>query len=126
MEPNNQISSTRGIETDLTTRPRYDPLLLAIAGLVIGLTVLVVGIALFWGSGPVLVQHPWYVPLISAFVSLTSLSVAYLALGRYQVLRDPISFWVGCAFAAYGIGQIFYALPWFSRCSNRTYSVKSP
>lgn len=100
------------MERDLTVRTRYDPLLLAIAGLILGLTVLVLGIALFWGSGPVLVQHPWYIPLISAFVSLTSLSVAYLALGHYQVLRDPISFWVGYGFAAYGIGQIFHALTW--------------
>ena len=112
MQSNNEISSTDGMERNTNVPSRYDPLLLAIYGLVLGLTVLVLGIALLWGSGPVLVQHPWYIPLISAFVSLTSLSVAYLALGRYQVLRDPISFWVGCGFAAYGIGQIFYALTW--------------
>ena len=112
MERNNEVSSANILEGNRTVPLKYDPLVLAIFGLILGLTALVLGIALLWGSGPVLAQHPWYIPLISAFVSLTSLSVAYLALGRYQVLRDPISFWAGCGFATYGIGQIFYALTW--------------
>lgn len=112
MERNHGFSSTGEMDSNTSIPLKYDPLLLAIVGMVISLTVLVIGVALFWGSGPVLDQHPWYIPLISSFVSLTSLSVAYLALGRYQVLRDPISFWAGCGFAAYGIGQIFYALTW--------------
>jgi signal transduction histidine kinase len=112
MERNGKDSSVNVMEANSTIPVKYDPLVLAIFGLLLGLTALVLGIALLWGSGPVLAQHPWYIPLISAFVSLTSLSVAYLALGRYQVLRDAISFWVGCGFAAYGIGQIFYALTW--------------
>ena len=112
MERNDEVSSADVMEENRTVPIKYDPLVLAIFGLALGLTVLVLGIALLWGSGPVFAQHPWYIPLIRAFVSLTSLSVAYLALGRYQVLRDPISFWVGCGFAIYGIGQIFYALTW--------------
>ena len=112
MERNDEVSSADVMEENRTVPIKYDPLVLAIFGLALGLTVLVLGIALLWGSGPVLAQYPWYIPLISAFVSLTSLSVAYLALGRYQVLRDPISFWAGCGFATYGIGQIFYALTW--------------
>jgi PAS domain S-box-containing protein len=91
---------------------KHDPLLLAIIGTAIGLTILVLGIAGFWGSGPVLAEIPWYISLISAFNALTTLSVAFLALGRYQVLRDSISYWAGLGFAAYGIGQIFYALTW--------------
>lgn len=112
MQFNSEVSSTSVMERNTSLPSRHDPLLLAIFGLIVGLTILVLGVDLAWGSGPVLAQHPWYIPLISAFVSLMSLSVAYLALGRYQVLRDPISFWVGCGFAAYGIGQIFYALTW--------------
>lgn len=91
---------------------RHDPLLLCILVSAVLLSVLVIGIASYWGTGPVLVQMPWYIPLISGFVAFISLSVAYLSLGRYHVLRDPLSFWVGSGFAAYGIGQIFYALDW--------------
>jgi PAS domain S-box-containing protein len=38
--------------------------------------------------------------------------VAFLALGRYQVLRDPVSFWVGLGFASLGIGHVFHVLTW--------------
>lgn len=92
--------------------PRYDPLLLSILGSAVLLSLLVIGIAAYWGTGPVLAEIPWYIPLISSFVALTSLSIAYLAYGRYHALRDTLSFWVGSGFAAYGIGQIFYALDW--------------
>ena len=93
-------------------QPKKDRLLLAILATMIGLAALVIGIAVFWGTGPVLAQVPWYIPLISSFVALATLTVAFVAFGRYHVLRDPVSFWVGCGFAAYGIGQIFYALSW--------------
>ena len=94
-----------------TVQPNRDPLLRAIIGTALGL-VLLTGIAAFWGSGSVLVAAPWYIPLISSFIALTTLSVAYLALGRYQVMRDTFSYWVGSGFAIYGMGQIFYALTW--------------
>ena len=93
-------------------RLRRDPLLLAILGLALGLAILVLAVAVYWGSGPVLAEAPWYIPLVSAFVALTTLCISYLALGHYHVMRDPLSFWVGSGFAAYGIGQIFYALSW--------------
>src|SRR5215211_4354526 len=91
---------------------RRDPLMLAIIGTAIGLAVLILGVDIYWGPGPVLFQAPWFIPLISAFVALTTLCVSYLALGRYYVMRDPLSFWAGSGFALYGIGQIFYALTW--------------
>jgi PAS domain S-box-containing protein len=85
---------------------------LAILAVAAALLILLLGVDLAWGSGPVLSQAPWYIPLVSAFNALTTLCIAYLALGRYHVLRDSLSFWVGSGFAAYGIGQIFYALTW--------------
>lgn len=103
-------SQPAGGETSIERKK--DRLLLAIPATAIGLTALVVGIAAFWGSGPVLAEASWYIPLISSFVSLATLIVAFAAFGRYQVLRDPVSIWVGSGFAAYGIGQIFYALSW--------------
>lgn len=106
-----------GLDTDTSSEdvvipPRRDPIWLAIMLVALSLLILVLGIDLVWGSGPVLSQAPWYIPLISAFNALTTLCIAYLALGRYHVLRDSLSFWVGSGFAAYGIGQVFYALTW--------------
>jgi PAS domain S-box-containing protein len=89
-----------------------DPILLAIGGTFVGLAGLVVGIATLWGTGPVLAEAPWYIALVSTFIALITLCVAYLAFGRYEVLRDPLSYWTGMGFATYGIGQIFFALTW--------------
>lgn len=89
-----------------------DPLLIAIIGTAVLLIIVVVVIAVFLGDNRILAKAPFYVPLISAFIALTTLSVAYLALGRYHVMRDPLSFWVGAGFATYGIGQIFIVLTW--------------
>ena len=91
---------------------KRDPMLLGIVGTAVALAILVTIIAIVWGTGPVLPKAPWYIAFISSFVALLSLSVAYLAFGRYHVMRDVLSFWVGSGFAAYGIGQIFYALTW--------------
>ena len=95
-----------------TRQSKVDPLLVAIFGMASIMAALILGTALFWDSVPVLVEAAWYIPLISAFISLITLLVGYLALGRYQVLRDPVSFWVGTGFCIYGIGHIFYAFSW--------------
>lgn len=105
-------TSGQGADRESAIVMKRDGLLIAILGTAISLAVLVTSIAISWGSGPVLVKALWYIPLISSFVSLTCLSVSYLAFGRYHVLRDGLSFWVGSGFAAYGIVQIFYALTW--------------
>lgn len=107
-----KIAESQAAGDDAAIQLKNDRLLLAILVTAVGLAALVGGIAIFWGSGPVLVETPWYIPLISSFVSLTTLLIAFVAFGRYHVLRDPVSFWSGSGFAAYGIGQIFYALSW--------------
>jgi len=89
-----------------------DPLLLALLVSALGLAGLVLGLGLVWGAGPVLAEIPWSVALVSAFNALTTLCVAYLALGRCRVLHDPLSYWAGIGFAVYGIGQVFFALSW--------------
>lgn len=91
---------------------KYDPLLLVIFGAAILLSILVFGTAVIWGTGPVLAEVPWFIPFISSLVSLIGIIVGYLALGRYQVLRDPVSFWVGSGFLVYSIGHIYYMLSW--------------
>lgn len=71
-----------------------------------------------WGAGPVLVALPWFTPITSAFLALTALCVANLALGRWQVRGDAVSLWVGIAFAVYSIGLVFYVLTWPSLLPN--------
>ncbi len=100
------------LHADRTPQPENDPLLIAILAAALGLALLVTGIVVFWGSGPALVEIPWYIPMVNTFGALTSLCVAFLAFGRCQVLRNSVSFWVGIGFATLGIGQLFYVLTW--------------
>lgn len=112
MELDQQITVKRDDKEGKISRWKNDPLLVAIVGTAILLIIVVVLIAVFSGSDSVLATTPFYVPLISAFIALTTLSVSYLAFGRYHVMRDPLSFWVGNGFATYAIGQIFVVLTW--------------
>ncbi len=107
-----EIIGSQEISASDTVKTKKDQLLFAILGTAIFLAFLVWGTAVIWGTGPVLIAAPWYIPLISFFISLITLLIGYMALGRYQVLRDPVSFWVGSGFAVYGLGQVFYALTW--------------
>jgi PAS domain S-box-containing protein len=45
-------------------------------------------------------------------LALTAFSIAYLSLGRFLLLQNPLAYWVGLGFAAYGIGQLFVLLTW--------------
>ena len=89
-----------------------DPLLVTAVVVLILLVVFLGALYTIWGSGPVIAEIPWFTPMFGTFVALTALSVAFLSIGRYQVLRDPISFWTGLTFAAFGIGLVFYVLIW--------------
>src|SRR6266496_6048298 len=112
IEIDQEIPGKRVTRQGSSIPSKFDPLLISIPVTAFALTILVVVAALFADADPILAKAPWYVPLVCAFISLTTLSVSYLALGRYQVLRDPLSFWVGSGFATYAIGQIFVALSW--------------
>lgn len=118
VEKQNTVEFNRDVTEELAggdkkaARPKRDALLMIMYATATGLAILVWGTAIIWGTGPVLEQLPWYIPLISAFVSLITLIIGYLALGRYQVLRDPVSFWAGTGFVLYSLGQVFYALTW--------------
>lgn len=53
---------------------------------------------------------PWFVPMIHSFMTLASLSIAFLSFGRYLVLREPGLFWIGVAFTSFAVFAIFYVL----------------
>jgi PAS domain S-box-containing protein len=99
-------------KTNTSGLPAADLLLFAIILTPLLLIVLTAVLYAFWGSGPVILVIPWFTPMFSTFVALTSFSVVFLALGRYLVLRDSISYWIGLTFAGFGIGLIFYVLAW--------------
>jgi CheY-like chemotaxis protein len=82
-----------------------------VAGTVL-LSLLYAGLYLAWGAGPALAQAPWYNPMMFTFLALTCVCVAFLAFGRYGVLRDPVCFWIGMGFLGFTIGITFYVLTW--------------
>ena len=88
------------------------PLLGWLLGLAVALTLLH-GIGyLVLGPGPLLSPLPWFIPVIHTFVALAALSIAFLAFGRYSVLHEPATFWLGIAFVTFIVFLIFYALYW--------------
>jgi PAS domain S-box-containing protein len=111
-EAGKEMPDSQGFSAGRPAGTKRNALLIAILSTALLCSFLVWGTAVVWGSSPVLTSAPWYIPLIGSFTSLIAILIGYLALGRYQVLRDPVSFWVGTGYLVYGIGQIFYVLTW--------------
>lgn len=91
---------------------REDSLLRWIVGVAIGLAAAHVALAFIWGPAPVIAVLPWYVPMVFSWAALAAFGIAFLALGRYRVLREPPPFWIGVGFAAFGVLSVFYVLSW--------------
>gem|GEM_PF-5312768 len=83
-----------------------------IIGVALGLAALHVILALLWGRGDFVAVLTWYVPMIHSFLALAAASIAFIAFGRYQVLREPAPYWIGMAFVSYSILALFYVLSW--------------
>ena len=99
--------------TETRSSRRRDTLLGLILGSSIVYAVLLTALYFRWGGpGPILAVFPWFVPLISLFHALINVSIAFLALGRFSVLREPDSFWIGMGSGGFGVSLIFYALCW--------------
>jgi len=106
------ISNPLEFQEIIKKRAKLDPLLLVILGTAIILTGLTVMMYLEWGTGQPLGDTPWYIPVMHGMTGLAAFSVAFLSLGRYPVLRDPASYWIGMGFTAFGIQTIFFILTW--------------
>ncbi len=65
-----------------------------------------------WGAGPTLLELTWFNALALTFQGLTCVAAGYLAFGRFRVLHDPASYWVGVAFCVYGTAMVLYVLVW--------------
>jgi two-component system, OmpR family, phosphate regulon sensor histidine kinase PhoR len=98
----------RGLESRRTN----DLLLRWLGGIAVGLALFYGVLALFWGSGAVIAVLPWYVPMMHSFAALAAFGIAFLALGRYRVTREPAPFWIGMGFVSFGILALFYVLSW--------------
>lgn len=95
-----------------TIEPRLfrDPLFLRIIGTAIMMAIVIGVLYAYWGHGPVVAEIPWLIPVANVFTVLTVFMIAFLAIGRHQVLREPSSYWVGIAYAGLGIGVVFFIL----------------
>ncbi len=87
-----------------------DRLLQAIGATAIFLIGLFAALYLFIGTGTIQIVIPGYVPVMQAMTEVAAISVAFLAIGRYRVSQDPIPFWIGLGYAAFGILSIFTLL----------------
>ncbi|TAK36965.1 MAG: GAF domain-containing protein [Chloroflexota bacterium] len=85
-------------------------LLRSIIGIAIALALFQGVFALFWRPGPVIVVLPWYLPAVESFGILACLSIAFLAFGRYRVVREPTPFWIGLTFSLYAVLSLLYIL----------------
>ena len=88
------------------------PLLRLIIAAAILLTSLHIVMFAVWRSPPIIVPLPWLIPMLNAIMIVIASGVSFLALMRYRVLRDPISYWTGLGFAAFSVGFVFYLLAW--------------
>lgn len=95
-----------------SARDWNDPLLRAIVGTTLLIAASIVASLLTWGTGPILGETPWYIPVVTSFSALAAVIVAFLAFGRYPVLREPAAYWIGMAFATYTLLATFFVLTW--------------
>jgi PAS domain S-box-containing protein len=71
----------------------------------------VVAAAFFSGRGGHLtVVIPWFIPAVNSLLFLISASVSFLAFGRYGIIGDSSSFWVGMGSSQFAVGMLFNTL----------------
>jgi PAS domain S-box-containing protein len=76
------------------------------------LGILYIAVYLWLGTGPGLVRIPWFNAVAFIFLAVTSVSIAFLAHGRFRILGGATSFWIGTGFLGFGIGISAYLLAW--------------
>ena len=89
-----------------------DLLFRSIIAVTVLLSALYCVLIVYWVPGPVLFEAPWYIMGSTSFIALAVFTSAFFALGRYQVLRDPASYWIGMSCFVTGGLSIFYFLTW--------------
>ncbi len=87
-------------------------MLLTVLGTATLISLLIVTMFFYRGSGPITVELPWFVPLVNTFLLVAALSVAFLAFSRFHVVQCPTSYWLGVASVVLVVGLVFYDLTW--------------
>ena len=98
--------------TPVSVRQAAAPMLRVIIRATVLPALLLAALYLYWGRGPVIATVPLFIPLMQGAMGLMALCVAFIAYCRCQVLRDPVSYWVGSAFITFFTSIIFYILAW--------------
>lgn len=57
-------------------------------------------------------RFTWLVPLTNNFNALIAICTAVLAWGRYKVMRDPTSYWIGAGFWSAAVALLLWLLSW--------------
>ncbi len=91
---------------------RTDALFRIIVGTAAAFGVLYIGLYFLREWEPTLAEIPMFVPMIHGFAVLESITIAFLALGSHRALRNPVTYWIGIAFASIAIFNVFYILSW--------------
>ena len=89
-----------------------DTLFRIIVGTAALLGVVYVGLYFLRATDIFLVEIPTFVPMIHGFAVLECTTIAFLALGSHRALRNPVTYWIGIAFAFMAIFNVFYILSW--------------
>lgn len=97
---------------DVATRGQGDTLYRAIIGTALVLAMALAVIMLFPATRVTLAAIPSFVVMTHGFIILAASCIAFLALGRHRVLRDPASYWTGIAFAVLAVVSTIYVLAW--------------
>lgn len=101
----------------MSIKPDYsagkaDVLFRVIVGTAALLGLLHIGLYFFREWEPTLAEIPMFVPMIHGFAVLEAITIAFLALGSHRALRNPVTYWIGIAFASMAIFNVFYILSW--------------
>ena len=91
---------------------KSDALFRIIVGTAALLGVLHIGLYFFREWEPMLAEVPMFVPMIHGFAVLECIAISFLALGTHRGLRNPVTYWIGIAFASMAIFNVFYILSW--------------
>ncbi len=95
-----------------STAPTVVPMLRVITGAAILPALLLAALFLMWGRGPVIAAFPLFAALMQGAMGLAVFCVAFIAFCRFQVQRDPVSYWTGVAVLTFFTADIFYILTW--------------
>jgi signal transduction histidine kinase/ActR/RegA family two-component response regulator len=65
-----------------------------------------------YGSAVRLLELSWFNAFGFTFQAVASAAVSFIAFGRYRVLQDSASYWIGMGFTGFAVALLGYVLAW--------------